>query len=103
MILISIYESIIFCLVVCINIASAASMQQWSLEHTSDYLTAVAFLLQEVGMSWRIDKDESGTLNTRMRGSLMALAGSNRRSARLRALLVDLQARYRIYLQSCGL
>jgi len=77
-------------------------MQHCPLEHTNKCLTAVAFLLQEAGMSWRIDKDESGTLNTRMRGSLMTLAGSNRRSARLRALLVDLQARYRLYLQSCG-
>ena len=47
-------------------------------------------------MSWRIDKDESGTLTTRMRGSLLALAGPNRRAARLRALLVDLQARERV-------
>ena len=43
-------------------------------------------------MSWRVDKDESATLFTRMRGNLLALAGSNRRAARLRALLADLQA-----------
>ena len=42
-------------------------------------------------MSWRVDKDEAPTLFNRMRGNLLALAGSDRRAMRLRALLVDLQ------------
>ena len=42
-------------------------------------------------MSWRVDKDESPTLFNRMRGNLLALAGSDRRATRLRALLIDRQ------------
>ncbi len=42
-------------------------------------------------MSWRVDKDEGPTLFNRMRGNLLALAGSDRRAARLRALLIDHQ------------
>ena len=30
-------------------------------------------------MSWRVDKDEGPTLFNRMRGNLLALAGSDRR------------------------
>ena len=42
-------------------------------------------------MSWRVDKDEGLTLFNRMRGNLLALAGSDRRAMRLRALLIDRQ------------
>ena len=42
-------------------------------------------------MSWRVDKDEGPTLFNRMRGNLLALAGSDRRATRLRALLIDCQ------------
>ncbi len=42
-------------------------------------------------MSWRVDKDEGPTLFNRMRGNLLALTGSDRRAARLRALLMDSQ------------
>ena len=42
-------------------------------------------------MTWRVDKDDGPTLFNRMRGNLLALAGSDRRASRLRALLIDRQ------------
>ncbi len=48
-------------------------------------------MLQEPGMTWRVDKDDGPTLFNRMRGNLLALAGSDRRATRLRALLIDRQ------------
>ena len=55
------------------------------------YVTKPRAMLQESGMTWRVDKDEAPTLFNRMRGNLLALAGSDRRATRLRTLLIDRQ------------